>query len=98
MLEITAAGSLGTSWLTRDSCARQACRSASAVGRAHLIQEELFPRSAWSSRRLSLVWMQATRLLPQLLSFPAKMLSGPGFNLLKSPSTYPPTNGISLYF
>jgi hypothetical protein len=53
MLETTADGSLGSKWLMRDSWAKQAPRSASAVGLAHLIHDEHFPRSAWFSLRLS---------------------------------------------
>src|SRR5579863_3865342 len=46
-------GSSGSSCDRRDSFARHACRSASAVGSDHLTQVVCLPRSEWSRFRLS---------------------------------------------
>lgn len=43
MLLITTAGSFGAACMIRDSCARHACRNASALGIAHFIHVVHFP-------------------------------------------------------
>src|SRR5439155_17448102 len=57
-------GKSGSSWDSRDSLARHACRRASAVGSDHFTHVVCFPKSEWSLFLLSEVWKSPIDLNP----------------------------------